>query len=168
MSLQTASAAGIYGNFGQANYSAAKLALVAFSKTLGREGAKYNIHANAIAPVAASQMTETVMPPEMLENLSPEMIVPLVAYLCHEDTKDNSCVFEAGAGWYGKLRWERTKGAVFKTDDSFTPAAVKERWDEVMNFDGEVDHPENITDADHMVRSSLTTSLQHYSELTMV
>lgn len=62
--VNTASAAGLYGNFGQANYSAAKMAMVSFSKTLAREGAKYNIHANAIAPIAASQMTATIMPRE--------------------------------------------------------------------------------------------------------
>lgn len=65
------------------------------------------------------------MPPEVLANLSPKMIVPLVAYLCHASTEENGSLFEAGAGWFGKLRWERTKGAVFKTDDSFTPAAVR-------------------------------------------
>ncbi|BGP10359.1 hypothetical protein JCM10049v2_006242 [Rhodotorula toruloides] len=147
--INTASAAGIYGNFGQANYSAAKMGLVGFAKTLAREGAKYNIHANAIAPVAASQMTETVMPPEMLANLSPEMIVPLVAYLCHDQTETNGQVFEAGAGWYGKLRWERTKGHVFKTDSSFTPSAVKAKWDTINDFT-DADHPENITDADYL------------------
>lgn len=128
---------------GQANYSAAKFALVGFSRTLAREGVKvrspqsqqppfsysylsqqYNIHTNAIAPVAASQMTETIMPPEMLANMSPEMIVPLVAYLVHDTTTENGQLFEAGAGWFGKLRWERTKGAVFRADDTFTPAAV--------------------------------------------
>ena len=117
-----------------------------FSRTLAREGVKvsssspfsrprnnlthsnlfqYNIHTNAIAPIAASQMTETVMPPEMLANLSPEMIVPLVAYLVHDSTTENGQLFEAGAGWFGKLRWERTKGAVFRADESFTPAAVR-------------------------------------------
>ncbi|KAK4703704.1 multifunctional beta-oxidation protein, partial [Phenoliferia sp. Uapishka_3] len=144
--INTASAAGIYGNFGQANYSAAKFALVGFSRTLAREGIKYNILTNAIAPVAASPMTETIMPPEMLANMSPSMIVPLVAYLVHDSTKENGQLFEAGAGWFGKLRYERTKGAVFKSDESFTPAAVKARWEEVLNFDN-ADHPENMTDA---------------------
>ena len=65
-------------------------------------------------------MTETVMPPEMLEKLSPEMIVPLVAYLCHDSTDDNGLLFEGGAGWYGQVRWEKSKGAVFKTDDHYT------------------------------------------------
>lgn len=67
-----------------ANYSAAKLGLVSFARTLAREGAKYNIHANAIAPIAASQLTATIMPPEMLEKLNPELFIPLVIYLCHE------------------------------------------------------------------------------------
>lgn len=111
--------------------------------------AQYGIHANAIAPVAASQMTETIMPPEMLAQLSPEMIVPLVAYLSHESTKVNGQLFEAGAGWYGRVRWERTKGHVFKTDQSFTPAAVKAAWDQINDFT-DADHPENITDADYL------------------
>ncbi|GAA5938562.1 uncharacterized protein JCM15063_005355 [Sporobolomyces koalae] len=147
--INTASAAGIYGNFGQANYSAAKMGLIGFARTLAREGAKYGIHANAIAPVAASQMTKTVMPPDFLEKLAPEAIVPLVAYLCHESTPENGKLYEAGAGWYGEVRWERTKGVVFKTDQSFTPAAVKARWDEINDFEN-ADHPANITDADYL------------------
>ncbi|KAL8279302.1 hypothetical protein RQP46_008339 [Phenoliferia psychrophenolica] len=130
---------------GQANYSAAKFALVGFSRTLAREGVKYNIHANSIAPIAASQLTATVMPAEMLAKLSPQMVVPLVAYLVHDQTTENGQLFEAGAGWFGKLRWERSKGAVFKTDESFTPAAVKARWAEVTDFTNP-DYPESIAD----------------------
>lgn len=112
---------------------------------------QYNIHANAIAPVAASKMTETVMPLEMLEQLKPEKVVPLVAFLCHESSDVNGDVFEAGAGWIGKLRRERTKGVVFRADDTFTPAAVKEKWAEVEDFESEPQYPENITDANHLV-----------------
>ncbi|KAF8071713.1 multifunctional beta-oxidation protein [Lyophyllum atratum] len=124
--INTASAAGLYGNFGQANYSAAKMGLVAFTKTLAREGAKYGIKSTAIAPIAASAMTETMMPPEMLANLSPEYVAPFVATLCHPDGPEASGkIFELGAGFIAEIRWERSNGTVFRTDSSFTPSAGK-------------------------------------------
>ncbi|TPX53386.1 hypothetical protein PhCBS80983_g06299 [Powellomyces hirtus] len=145
--INTASAAGIYGNFGQANYAAAKLALFGFSNTLAREGAKKNVRVNTIAPLAASRMTETVMPPEMLAALKPEFVVPLVAYLVHESTEETGSIFEVGAGFVAKLRWERSKGAVFKADSSFTPASVQAKWSEITNFD-KPQYPESIMDTD--------------------
>ncbi|PPQ69163.1 hypothetical protein CVT26_003537 [Gymnopilus dilepis] len=146
--INTASAAGLYGNFGQANYSAAKMGLVGFTKTLAREGAKYNIKSTAIAPIAASPMTETIMPPEMLANLGPEYVAPFVAALCHPDGPDASGkVFELGAGFIAEIRWERSKGAIFKTDSSFTPSAVKAKWAEVTDFSNP-DFPNNVTDVD--------------------
>ncbi|KAE9407743.1 peroxisomal hydratase-dehydrogenase-epimerase [Gymnopus androsaceus JB14] len=133
--INTASAAGLYGNFGQANYSAAKMGLVGFTKTLAFEGAKYNIKAVVIAPIAASAMTETVMPPEMLANLKPEFVAPFVAAVCHPDGPDASGrLFEVGAGFIAEVRWEQSKGAVFKTDASFTPSAVKAKWSEITDF----------------------------------
>ncbi|KDQ14285.1 hypothetical protein BOTBODRAFT_32760 [Botryobasidium botryosum FD-172 SS1] len=144
--INTTSAAGIYGNLGQANYSAAKMGLVAFTKTLAREGAKYNIKSSVIAPIAASQMTETIMPAELLAGLSPEFVAPLVAVLSHPSAPDASGkVFELGAGFVAEIRWERSKGAVFKTDESFTPSAVKARWNEVTNF-ANADHPQSMAD----------------------
>ncbi|KOS13932.1 multifunctional beta-oxidation protein [Malassezia pachydermatis] len=149
--INTSSAAGLYGNFGQSNYSAAKMALVAFSKTLGIEGEKYNIYANAIAPVAASKMTETVMPPEMLENLKPEYVVPIVAFLCSAHNEGvNGEVFEMGAGFYAMLRRERSHGHVFRTDKTFTPEAVREAMDKVLDFDEKPDYPVRITDTNYL------------------
>ncbi|RFU35817.1 hypothetical protein B7463_g533, partial [Scytalidium lignicola] len=136
--INTASAAGLFGSFGQTNYSAAKLALVGFTETLAKEGAKYNIHSNVVAPIAASRMTETIMPPDVLENLKPDWVVPLVAVLVHKTSEENGSIFEAGAGHYAKLRWERSSGALFKCDESFTPGAVLKKWNEVNDFS----HPE--------------------------
>ncbi|KAF8962770.1 multifunctional beta-oxidation protein [Flammula alnicola] len=146
--INTSSAAGLYGNFGQANYSAAKMGLIGFTKTLAREGAKYNIKSTAIAPIAASAMTETIMPPEMLANLSPDYVAPFVAALCHPDGPDASGkVFEVGAGFIAELRWERSDGTIFKTDSSFTPSAVKAKWDELTDFTKPY-YPQSLTDVD--------------------
>lgn len=138
--INTASAAGLFGSFGQTNYSAAKLALVGFTETLAKEGAKYNIKANVIAPIAASRMTETVMPPDILENLKPDWVVPLVAVLVHKDVQENGAIFEVGGGHVAKLRWERAGGALLKADDSYTPGALLAHWDEVNNFTN-AEHP---------------------------
>ncbi|MCX7361015.1 MAG: SDR family oxidoreductase, partial [Alphaproteobacteria bacterium] len=80
----TSSNSGIYGNFGQANYGGAKLAVVGFMNALRLEGQKYNIMVNALAPVAGTRMTESLMPPEVVAKLKPEYVSPMVAYLCSE------------------------------------------------------------------------------------
>ncbi|RKP24368.1 hypothetical protein SYNPS1DRAFT_17312 [Syncephalis pseudoplumigaleata] len=141
--IMTASAAGIYGNFGQASYT--KLSLASFSSTLAREGAKYNIHCNCIAPIAASRMTETVMPPEILKAVKPEYVTGLVSYLCHESTEENGGLFELGAGFVSKLRRERSAGVVFKADKTFTPGAIAAKWREINDF-SQPQYPQNITD----------------------
>lgn len=133
--INTASAAGLFGSFGQANYSAAKLGQVGFTETLAKEGAKYNIIANVIAPIAASRMTATVMPPDVLENLKPDWVVPLVAALVHSsNTTESGGIYEVGGGHVAKLRWERAKGALLKTDDSLTPGALAAKWNAVNDF----------------------------------
>lgn len=152
----TTSAAGIYGNFGQANYSAAKLALVGFSNTLALEGEKKNVRVNAVAPVAASRLTETVLPKEMLENLKPEYVTSLVGWLCHEDCQETGGLFEVGGGFYGKLRWERTEGKMFKLGRDLPAEAVKAAWEQVTDF-GKATPPANITDALSPVMSNLST-----------
>ncbi|KAK4159756.1 hypothetical protein QBC43DRAFT_326504 [Cladorrhinum sp. PSN259] len=144
--INTASAAGLFGNFGQANYSAAKLAMVGFTETLAKEGAKYNIISNVIAPIAASRMTETVMPPDVLAVMKPEWVVPLVAVLVHKNnTSESGSIFEVGGGHIAKLRWERSSGLLLKADDSYTPSAVLKKWKKVTDFSNP-QHPSGPND----------------------
>lgn len=142
--VNTSSAAGIYGNFGQANYAAAKLGIHGFTQSLAREGAKRNIFCNSIAPIAASRMTETILPKEALEQLKPDYVVPLVAYLCHDSCQENGSIFEVGAGYMAKLRWQRAQGAFF--DLPFTAGQVKERFAEAVDFSAENEHPTSMND----------------------
>ncbi|KAH7913555.1 peroxisomal hydratase-dehydrogenase-epimerase [Hygrophoropsis aurantiaca] len=154
--INTTSAAGLHGNFGQANYSAAKMGLIAFTKSLAREGTKYNISAVAIAPVAASAMTATIMPPEMLATIKPEFVAPFVAAVCHPNGPNPSGrVFEVGAGFVAEIRWERSKGTIWKTDSSFTPSAVKQKWEEVIDFSNPT-HPESTTDMENPLEIAST------------
>ncbi|KAJ7707777.1 peroxisomal hydratase-dehydrogenase-epimerase [Mycena rosella] len=157
--LNTASAAGLYGNFGQANYSAAKMALVGFTKTLAVEGAKYGIKSTVIAPIAASPMTETIMPPEMLANLQPDLVAPFVLAVCHPDGPDASGrAFEVGAGFIAEIRWERSDGTVFKTDSTFTPSAVKAKWTELTDFSKPY-YATAVTDVDSKGKLELAATL---------
>ncbi|KAM3610602.1 uncharacterized protein V6R79_006475 [Siganus canaliculatus] len=133
--IMTTSAAGIYGNFGQANYSAAKLGMLGLANTLAIEGRKYNVHCNTIAPVAGSRLTETVMPPDLVASLKSEYVAPLVLWLCHEQCQENGGLFEVGAGWIGKLRWERSQGqTVRQKNRAMTPEAVRDHWDKICDF----------------------------------
>ena len=155
----TASAAGIYGNYGQANYGSAKLALYGFGRSLAKEGAKKNIHCNIIAPLAASRITETVMPADLLAALKPEMVAPFVAYLCHTDCKETGSLFELGAGYCAKVRLERSPGVLLKVDDpSFTADALRFVLPKVSDFNSKVKHPESMAEVDWtaLVRESKT------------
>jgi NAD(P)-dependent dehydrogenase (short-subunit alcohol dehydrogenase family) len=100
--IMTSSTSGLFGNFGQANYGAAKMGLVGFMNVLQIETAKYDIKINAVAPTAASRMTEDIIPPQLQEKLHPKFNVPMVVYLSHESCEENGSIFVMGAGWYGK------------------------------------------------------------------
>ena len=155
--VNTSSGSGLYGNFGQVNYSAAKMAPIGFTQTLAREGVKYNILSNIIAPLASSRLSATVMPPEILARLSPQYVVALVAFLTHTTCRENSSVFEVGAGHIAKLRWERSWGLLLKPDHTFTPGVILKQWSQVHDF-SKVDFPSGPTD---MLRR-----LQESSEVT--
>lgn len=105
----TTSSTGLYGNFGQSNYGAAKLALIGFMNTLKLEGQKNNIHVNAISPVAATRMTENLMPAEVLAKLKPEYVTPAVVYLVSEEAP-TGVVLTAGAGAFAQARIYETEG----------------------------------------------------------
>lgn len=142
----TASAAGIYGNFGQANYSMAKLGLHGLSQTLAIEGKKANIRVNTIAPIAGSRLTETILPPPLIEQLKPEFVTPLVVKLCDENSQDTGGLYEVGAGWMGQLHWERSKGVGFNLSNGISAEDVNENWAAITNYEN-ADHPNNGQEA---------------------
>jgi NAD(P)-dependent dehydrogenase (short-subunit alcohol dehydrogenase family) len=128
------STSGLFGNFGQANYSAAKLGLVGLINTLAQEGAKYNIKANAVAPVAATRMTQDILPPEMFEKLTPDYVAPVVAYLCSEEVPDTASVFIVGGGRVQRAALFQNAGVKFSGVPSVDDVAAK--WDEITDLSG--------------------------------
>lgn len=132
--IMTASSAGLYGNFGQANYAAAKMGLIGLSNTLAVEGAKYNIHSNVIIPIAASRLTADVIPEALLSRLSPSYVAPVVAYLCHESCKETGGTFEASGGWVARYKLHRSKGRVYK--DEMTIENLERDWDQITSMEG--------------------------------
>uniref|UniRef100_A0A6B2L4T8 SCP2 domain-containing protein n=1 Tax=Arcella intermedia TaxID=1963864 RepID=A0A6B2L4T8_9EUKA len=140
------SAAGLYGNFGQANYSAAKMALVGLANTLSIEGKSKNIVVNTIAPVAGSRMTESVFPANLVAALKPEFVAPLVAYLVHESNAETGGIYEVGAGWMSKVRLQRSRGASFPIDKELSPEQIRDGFQEVLDFTGAT-NPASINDA---------------------
>jgi 3-hydroxyacyl-CoA dehydrogenase/3a,7a,12a-trihydroxy-5b-cholest-24-enoyl-CoA hydratase len=161
--IMTASAAGIYGNFGQANYAMAKLGLVGFSNTLALEGLKKNVRVNTIAPIAGSRLTETVLPKNMTDALKPEYVSGLVAYLCHESTEETGGLFEVGGGLFAKLRWERTEGKLFKLGRPITPEQIKNDWNQISDFSKST-HPTNINESMGPILGNLETKAQGGNE----
>ncbi|MCT9931299.1 SDR family oxidoreductase [Planotetraspora sp. A-T 1434] len=127
--VNTSSPAGLFGNFGQANYSTAKMGLVGLTKTLGIEGARANIKANAIAPVAWTRMTEELLPAEFEARFTPERVSPLVAYLAHESCETTGEVFSVGAGRVARVFV--AEGPGWRTDD-LTIEAIRDNWDAIM------------------------------------
>ncbi|MBV9994087.1 MAG: SDR family oxidoreductase [Caulobacteraceae bacterium] len=130
----TTSPTGLYGNFGQTNYGAAKAGLVGFMHSLKIEGERNNIRVNTICPIAATRMTETIMPPEILKRLSPEFISPGVLYLCSEDAP-SGVVLTTAAGVFSVARLYETEGALL--GDHPTPEAVRDNWARIVDETGQ-------------------------------
>lgn len=142
----TASTSGIYGNFGQSNYGMAKLGLYGLTRTLALEGRKNNILVNAIAPTGGTRMTEGLIPPQVFEQLKPELISPLVVYLGSEECAETAGLFEVGGGWIGKVRWERSLGAGFDPQAGFDAEDVAAQWQQICDFT-DAAHPRDNLEA---------------------
>jgi NAD(P)-dependent dehydrogenase (short-subunit alcohol dehydrogenase family) len=132
--LMTASSTGLYGNFGQANYGAAKMGLVGLMKTLALEGARYNVRVNTIAPTAATRMTEDIFPPELLDRFNPDLVAPAALFLVSEEAPTGT-ILGAGAGVVQAANVTLTRGAVLEEP---TPESVAAQWHAITAREGEI------------------------------
>lgn len=140
--VNTSSPAGLFGNFGQANYSTAKMGLVGLTKTLAIEGARSGIKANAIAPIAWTRMTEALLPAEFEAKFTAERVSALVAFLAHESCEASGEVFSVGGGKVARVFV--AEGPGWKADD-LSPEAIADNWDSIM-----VEQPYVLSAADSM------------------
>eukprot|EP00605_Chrysophyceae_sp_TOSAG23-4_P000475 GSChrysophyteH1.ASY1.ANO1.534.1 assembled CDS len=146
--VNVGSGAGLYGNFGQASYSAAKMGIVGLTQTLALEGDKHNIRANVVVPIAESRMTKTVLPEQILSMLEPEHVASLVSYLCHESCNTNGGIFECGGGWYSQVRWQRSAGARLGNPGAKAQAEdIAASIDAIQDFQSGFSYPSAAADA---------------------
>ena len=130
----TTSSSGLYGNFGQANYGAAKLGIVGFMNTIKIEGQKNGVHINAVSPIAATRMTESLMPQEVLDALKPESVTPGVVYLA-SDEAPTGAILTAGAGVFSLARIYETEGV--NLNGELTAEGVRDHWAQISDEAGQ-------------------------------
>jgi len=132
----TTSGAGLFGNFGQSNYASAKAGLAGLANVLKLEGAKYNIKTNVLIPVAASRLTEDVLPPDLFAKLKPDFITPLVLYMCSEQCEDSGVMINAALGYYSRSAVMTGPGAILSDGERIpTPEEIMENWDKITSLE---------------------------------
>jgi len=132
----TTSVAGLYGNFGQTNYSAAKLAIIGFMNSLKLEGSRYGILVNAIAPLAFTRLGATVFPASLAATLRPELVAPVVAYLCSEQCAQSGDIITAGAGSCARAQVVESHGVRFDPHNHLTPEMIAEHYSDITDMMG--------------------------------
>ncbi|MEE8398017.1 MAG: SDR family NAD(P)-dependent oxidoreductase, partial [Desulfobacterales bacterium] len=143
----TSSMSGLYGNFGQVNYSSAKMGLVGMMNTVKLETAKYDIKINTIAPNAFSRMTEDVFPPAMAEKMRPQFNTPMALYLCSEEMQESGQTIVMGAGWYGRTALVISPGAcIGDASRDIAVEEIRDNWDKITDM-GEAEVAESGNDA---------------------
>jgi len=148
--VMTTSTSGIYGNFGQANYGAAKFGVVGLMNVLCIEGAKYNIHVNSLAPSAATRMTEDVMPQDMLESLSPENVTPAVLFLASKDGPNRKLLL-AGAGVYTVAKLIEGHGVKLPPQQR-TPENIASLFEQIDNIENGIEITEGMQHIERIVK----------------
>ena len=133
--VMTTSSSGLYGNFGQTNYGSAKMGVIGAMNTLSQEGAKYNIHINALAPTAGTRMTEGLIPEAAFDLLTPETVTPAVLYMV-SDQAPTKTIIAAGAGCYSVVKIHETQGAYLSAEEQ-TPEGIAAHWDAISSTEGE-------------------------------
>jgi NAD(P)-dependent dehydrogenase (short-subunit alcohol dehydrogenase family) len=129
----TSSSSGVFGNFGQSNYGAAKMAMVGLMNTLKIEGQKYNVFSNSITPVAYTRMTEGLIPEDFGKNLQPEYITPAVIYLS-SDQAPNGAIMAAGAGVFSRIVIQESMGVSLGTGEDMTAENIAANWDGISDM----------------------------------
>ncbi len=137
----TSSAAGLYGNFGQTNYSAAKMGLVGMMNTLKLEGEKHNIKVNTVVPIAGTRLTEGVLPPEVFERLKPEFVAPIVLYLSSEQCPATGGIYNAGMGFFNRAAVVTGPGIVIGDGKEIpTPEEVAAQMPKIKSLSGATEY----------------------------
>ncbi|MBA58630.1 MAG: serine/threonine protein kinase [Gammaproteobacteria bacterium] len=141
------SATGLYGNFGQANYASAKLGMLGLAKTIAIEGAKSDITCNCVAPFGATGMNSANFPDDLKKAIKAEYVAPLVAYLVHKNCSESGSMFEASAGSFKKVRWERSRGLnLDPRQEEITIDKIAKSWEEIVSF-SDSEHPDSMGEA---------------------
>ncbi len=134
--VSTASAAGLYGNFGQTNYGAAKMGIAGMMNCVAQEGARYNIKANTIVPTAGTRLTFTVMPEDVIGKVKPDYVAPVVAWLCSEECTETAKMISAGGGYFSRAAVVEGPGVVFDSNKEITIEMIVDNLEQIMNLEG--------------------------------